>query len=101
MRLQFFSIMFVVDKKRKINAYKRCHIPSGQDLFSRFGQRLPQSFEGEDSGEVIPMNMSKLDSIEYLQRYDAYMNRRDQYEAAQSEAETQGNNQSQSSAEDN
>lgn len=62
--------MFFVPDKSKLNNFKLVHVSRGCDLFSRFGKL--ESVPSSSDGQVIPMNMNKLDSLEFLDKYDAY-----------------------------
>lgn len=62
--------MFFVPDKSKLNGFKSVHVARGCDLFARFGKL--ESVPSTSDGQVIPMNMNKLDSLEYLDKYDAH-----------------------------
>lgn len=64
--------MIHVVKEKRLNDFKQVHCVQVKDLFSRLGSRVPNT-EFTSSDEPIPMNMSKIDSIEYLESYDARM----------------------------
>lgn len=70
--------MIHVVKEKHLNDFKLVRCVKAKDLFARLGNRVPDtSFESSD--EPIPLNMSKIDSIEFLQKYDERM----QFEASQ------------------
>ena len=62
--------MFYVPEKLRLNSFKQCHVARARDLFQRYGRF--DSVPTSSDGQVIPMNMNKLDSLEYLDKYDAY-----------------------------
>lgn len=62
--------MFYVPEKMRLNCFKQCHVARARDLFQRFGKL--DSVPTSSDGQVIPMNMNKIDSLEYLYKYDAY-----------------------------
>lgn len=64
-------MIFVVEDKR-LNDFKYVHCVKPKDLFSRLGHRVPNT-DFNSSDEPIPMHMSKIQSIEYLERYDRMM----------------------------
>ena len=64
--------MIHVIEELHLNDFKEVHCVRPRDLFTRYGKRLP-NVEFDSSEEVVPMNMSKLESIEYLQQYDRMM----------------------------
>lgn len=73
--------MIHVVKEKHLNDFKLVRCVKAKDLFARLGNRAPDT-NFESSDEPIPLNMSKIDSIEYLQKYDERM----QYEASQNTA---------------
>lgn len=78
-------MIFVVEQKR-LNDFKECRCVKAKDLYSRLGHRQP-NVDFETNDEPIPMNMRKLDSIEYLEKYDELMSRE-----AGTDAESGGKN---------
>ena len=64
-------MIHVIDEL-KLNDFKEVHCIKPRDLYTRYGRRevIPTESNLE---EPIPMNMRKLDSIEYLERYDEMM----------------------------
>lgn len=85
--------MFTPDAK-KIHKFKFVHCKRNSDLFAMYGKRESRSVASED-GQIIPMNQSKIDSIEYLERYDQMQ--RDieiqrELERAGTDAESDGKN---------
>lgn len=59
-------------KANRKNVFKQVHLQRGRDLFARVGKRIiPPDITSD--GEIVPMNMDKIDSIEFLDRYDAIL----------------------------
>lgn len=57
-------------KQNRKNVFKQVHLQRGRDLFSRVGKRIaPEAITS--NGEIIPMNMDKIDAVEFLDQYDA------------------------------
>lgn len=65
--------MIHVIEKLKLNKFRVVHCITPKDLYSRLGHKIQPNTNFDSSDEVVPMNMNKLDSIEYLQKYDEYM----------------------------
>lgn len=63
--------MYCIDEL-KLNSYKPVSIPSNEKLFGRFGE-VKTSLSSSDSDEVIPMNQNTLEQLEYMDKYDSYM----------------------------
>lgn len=85
--------MIHVVKEKRLNDFKFVRCVKAKDLFARLGNRVPDtSFESSD--EPIPLNMSKIDSIEYLQRYDERLQYEAQRESAGADASPQGDDSS-------
>lgn len=82
-------MIHVIDEL-KLNDFKEVHCIRPRDLYSRFGHREPNVNFDSNLEEPVPMNMRKLDSIEYLERYDAIMSESSRH--AGTEAESNGNN---------
>lgn len=64
-------MIHVIDEL-KLNDFKACHCVRPKDLFARYGKRLVDA-SYDSSEEIVPMNLNKLDSIEYLEQYDRMM----------------------------
>lgn len=79
--------MFYVPEKLRLNSFKQCHVARPRDLFQRFGKL--DSVPTSSDGQVIPMNMNKLDSLEFLEKYDEFQAER---ERAGTAAESKGKN---------
>lgn len=62
--------MIAIDEL-KLNKFQMVAIPSNKDLFRRVGSRNPSPIVGSD--DVIPMNMRTIDQLEYMDKYDSYM----------------------------
>lgn len=63
--------MFCIESL-KLNRYRAVSIPRNKDLFNRVGPRnVPNSSLGSE--DVIPMNMRTLDQLDYMDKFDAYM----------------------------
>lgn len=78
--------MFTPDVK-KIHKFKYVHCKRNSDLFAMYGKRESRSVASED-GQIIPMNQSKIDSIEYLERYDQMQAEieRERYESSKNQS---------------
>lgn len=64
--------MIYVIPELRLNDFKECYVAKPKDIFSRIGKRQsPTSFESSD--ETVLMNMNKIDSLAYMDDYDAYM----------------------------
>lgn len=64
-------------EKLKLNRTVECYIPRNKDLFGRVGPReIPVNGSGEDS-DLIPMNQRVIDQLEYMDKYDTYMQRQE------------------------
>lgn len=89
--------MIHVIEKLKLNKFREVHCICPKDLYSRLGHKIQPNVQFESSDEVVPMNMNKLDSIEYLQRYDEQMQSEyNQRESAGTDATSKGNDNSDS-----
>lgn len=62
----------IVDKK-KLNKHSKCSVSRPRDLYRRYGNRIVDS-SFESAEDVVPMNLSKLESMEYLDVYDRSKN---------------------------
>lgn len=62
--------MIHVSEKKALNDFKEVRCARPRDLFARYGKRESIGFDS-NLEEQVPMNLSKLDSIEYLENYDA------------------------------
>lgn len=80
--------MIHVSEKKALNDFKEVRCVRPRDLFARYGKRETIGFDS-NLEEQVPMNMNKLDSIEYLERYDEEMSRK-----AGAEAKPNGNDSS-------
>lgn len=65
--------MIHVIEKLKLNKFRVVHCITPKDLYSRLGHKIQPNTEFDSSDEVVPMNMNKLDSIEFLQSFDEHM----------------------------
>lgn len=84
-------MIHVIDELH-LNDFKEVHCVRPRDLFSRFGKReSPISFDS-NLDSPVPMNMNKIESIEYLERYDDMMS--ESSRQAGTDAESNGNNES-------
>lgn len=64
--------MIHVVEEKKLNDFKEVRCVRPRDLFARFGKReSPISFDSSE--DVVPIGMNKIESIEYLERYDRMM----------------------------
>lgn len=64
-----------VPKKSRLNGFKQVHVPRACNLFARFGKM--SSNIGTSDGVAIPMNMNKLDYMDFVDDYDRMMNERE------------------------
>lgn len=62
--------MIHVSKSKELNNFKEVRCARPRDLFARYGKRETIGFDS-NLEEQVPMNLNKLDSIEYLENYDA------------------------------
>lgn len=59
---------------KAMNTFKRVHLQRGRDLFARLGPRLSDaSRNASNIEESIPIGLTKMESLEYLQAYDRDM----------------------------
>lgn len=64
-----------VPKKSRLNGFKHVHVPRACHLFARFGKM--SSNIGTSDGVAIPMNMNKLDYMDFVDDYDRMMSERE------------------------
>lgn len=82
---------------KAMNSFKRVHLQRGRDLFARFGPRLSDaSRNASNIDESIPIGLTKMESLEYIQAYDRQMEiahvKKMQEEYARKMAEEQSKN---------
>lgn len=70
--------MLVIDEL-KLNRHKFVKLPKNRDLFARVGERLPSSFPSSE--KPVPLNMSKLDQVEYLDNLERNAIREELYQS--------------------
>lgn len=85
--------MIHVSEKKALNDFKEVRCARPRDLYARYGKRETIGFDS-NLEEQVPMNLSKLDSIEYLENYDSMCASR----VAGTEAESLGKDSSSSSS---
>lgn len=87
--------MIYVVKEKRLNDFKHVHCIRPRDLFARYGKReLNMTFESSD--EPVPIGMNKIDSLEYLERYDREMQNAERMKSAGTGAESHGKHSSKS-----
>lgn len=72
-----------VPKKSRLNGFKQVHVPRACNLFARFGKM--SSNIGTSDGVAIPMNMNKLDYMDFVDDYDRMMSERENVSEVQEE----------------
>lgn len=81
--------MIHVVEEKKLNDFKETRCVRPRDLFARYGKReSPISFDSSE--EVVPIGMNKIESIEYLERYDRMMQSAHRPNGDGTEAPSQG-----------
>ena len=65
--------MIEVIPELRLNEFKEVCCAKPRDLFARFGKRESAVTFDSNLDEPVPIGMSKIESIEYLESYDAIM----------------------------
>lgn len=84
--------MIVIDEL-KLNGFKRVTLPKGRDLMARIGKRNVSYVGSEDS---MPMTMTKMESLEYMDDLDRAAAREEAYSAYKTAQERREREESQS-----